>query len=135
MFQVLQQLKTFSFQFHQLSLFHFKQPKDGGQSMYPREPFVPQLPICEWMIDDMKFKLNDYVVIKLDIEGGEYPIMQHIWDYHNDECISLIDEMFIEWHPWGQDPWIDGQHHHYLERAHSWNDQFQAKGIKMHMWH
>merc|ERR1712087_560639 len=61
---------------------------------------VECIDICQWMIYDMEFSENDYVIIKLDVEGAEYPIINHI--YQNNECLSLIDEMFVEWHPWGQ---------------------------------
>ena len=95
---------------------------------------VDCIDICEWMIYDMKFSKNDHVIIKLDIEGGEYPIMKRIWEYPNDECISLIDEMFIEWHPWGQQPWNDTKEHHYSERGKEWKGKFVSKGVKMHHW-
>eukprot|EP01083_Nonionella_stella_P271304 919271_1 len=39
---------------------------------------VDCIDVCEWMIHEMHFEINDTVIIKLDVEGAEYKIMEHI---------------------------------------------------------
>ena len=33
--------------------------------------------------------------VKMDIEGGEYNIINHL---HKNDCLKFIDKLFIEWH-------------------------------------
>lgn len=42
-----------------------------------------------------EFNDDDYIVLKLDIEGGEYKV---IADLINTNKIKKIDELFVEWH-------------------------------------
>lgn len=58
----------------------------------------PQLTEC---IDIEKFIINnfskeDYIVLKLDVEGSEYKIIEHLLE--NDNAINYINELLIEWH-------------------------------------
>mmetsp|Transcript_25255 Transcript_25255/g.79853 ORF Transcript_25255/g.79853 Transcript_25255/m.79853 type:complete len:268 (+) Transcript_25255:148-951(+) len=41
------------------------------------------------------FTLDDFVVVKLDIEGAEYAVVE---DLLASDALPLIDEIFIEWH-------------------------------------
>ncbi len=41
------------------------------------------------------FNQDDYIVVKLDIEGAEYEVVESIL---NTGAIEMIDELFIEWH-------------------------------------
>ena len=41
------------------------------------------------------FDDNDYIVLKLDIEGGEYRVIS---DLINTNKINKINELFVEWH-------------------------------------
>lgn len=38
---------------------------------------------------------NDMVILKMDIEGAEYDVLQKILD---DGTISMVNKMFVEWH-------------------------------------
>jgi len=40
-------------------------------------------------------KRNDYTVVKMDIEGGEYGLINHMINY---DTLRFIDELRIEWH-------------------------------------
>ena len=44
-----------------------------------------------------QFKKNDYIILKLDIEGAEYKVLKHMIE---NGSIDFIDELFIEWHDW-----------------------------------
>lgn len=41
------------------------------------------------------FKKNDYIVLKLDIEGAEYKVLNKLLE---DGTIHYINKLFIEWH-------------------------------------
>lgn len=43
----------------------------------------------------LSFDKNDYIVVKLDIEGAEYEVIEHIL---NSGAINMVNELFIEWH-------------------------------------
>ncbi|KAA1261571.1 hypothetical protein LF1_41210 [Rubripirellula obstinata] len=37
----------------------------------------------------------DYLAVKMDIEGAEFPVLRHLI---REDVLSLIDALFIEWH-------------------------------------
>ena len=41
------------------------------------------------------FSVDDYIVLKLDVEGAEYSILQNLLDRNK---LSYINEIYIEWH-------------------------------------
>lgn len=41
------------------------------------------------------FSDKDYLIVKLDIEGAEYKVIEHLIDT---QAINLIDELWVEWH-------------------------------------
>lgn len=41
------------------------------------------------------FETDDYIVLKLDIEGAEYRVVS---DLINSGAIEMVDELFVEWH-------------------------------------
>ena len=41
------------------------------------------------------FSNEDYLIVKLDIEGAEYKVIEHLI---NTKAIKLIDEIWVEWH-------------------------------------
>jgi FkbM family methyltransferase len=43
------------------------------------------------------FQLADYVAVKIDVEGGEYELFEHLL---KTGAVSLLDELFVEWHGW-----------------------------------
>lgn len=53
---------------------------------------VPSVSLSKFL---EQFSDDDYVVVKLDIEGSEYYVIE---DLFNSGAINKIDELFIEWH-------------------------------------
>ncbi len=58
----------------------------------------PELVEC---VDIEKFIINnfttdDYIVLKLDVEGSEYAIIEHL--LKNNNAIHYLNELLIEWH-------------------------------------
>jgi FkbM family methyltransferase len=54
---------------------------------------VKALDISEWIKNS--FSINDYIVLKMDIEGAEYDVLQHMIDH---KSILYVKEIFVDWH-------------------------------------
>lgn len=54
---------------------------------------VPCVDLSQWMLS--KFTKEDYVILKMDVEGFEYEILQKMFD---DGSFDLVDKLYIEWH-------------------------------------
>lgn len=54
---------------------------------------IPCVDFSKWCTEN--FKKEDYVVLKLDIEGAEYEVLDKML---KDNSISLIDVLYIEFH-------------------------------------
>jgi len=55
---------------------------------------VPCIDFSRWVRE--RFTPDDYVVLKLDIEGSEYEVLEKMI---NEGSIKLISKLYIEWHP------------------------------------
>ena len=67
-----------------------KAKRDWGQGQVIR---VAAIDFSEWLKENVKKK--DYVIVKCDIEGSEYPVLKKVIDDGNDKLIDLI---MVEWH-------------------------------------
>lgn len=109
----------------------FNKPKVGGRAT------VRCIEICEWMMQIMGFRLEDYIIFKLDVEGAEYPILYYIMQHQ--ECMDLIDELWIEWHPWGQQDYLPPDHQRgpgtWLNLPQNWTTKLQHAGVQVETWH
>ena len=54
---------------------------------------VPTIDIHKWIVSN--FSKNDYIILKLDVEGSEYSILPHML---KNNTFEYIDKLFIEWH-------------------------------------
>lgn len=54
---------------------------------------VPSVDLSKWIMDN--FKIEDYIVLKLNIEGAEYEILKKMI---RDGSIHFIDELYVEFH-------------------------------------
>jgi len=63
----------------------------GGD--FVEEVEVPQIDLSEWMITNLQ--PEDFVILKMDVEGAEYDVLEKIVDAG---AINLIDKVYIEWH-------------------------------------
>lgn len=65
-----------------------------GKGRQPQEPSLAYvLDFSEWLLQTVS--LEDFVVIKLDIEGAEHEVIPHLIETG---AIYLIDELFVECH-------------------------------------
>ena len=67
--------------------------KDKG-NVDPNDSFtVETVDFSKFVLDN--FNEKDYIVLKMDVEGAEYDILDKML---SDGSISYIDELYIEWH-------------------------------------
>lgn len=59
---------------------------------------VDAVDFAEWM-GYQKFKDQDRVVLKIDIEGAEIPLLRHLLADKKKE-LCKVDHVFVEWHSW-----------------------------------
>lgn len=60
---------------------------------YLNPKFTPAINFGEWISEN--FRMNDFLFVKMDIEGAEYDVLNSIM---NDGSIDLIDVLAVEWH-------------------------------------
>jgi len=58
-----------------------------------KELTVDCIDLCKWIRE--QFNQDDYIVLKLDIEGAEYPILEKML---TDDTIQYINELYCEFH-------------------------------------
>ena len=69
-------------------------------SLYDR-PFLNPEPILVKSFDfsqwiETNFSLDDYVILSLDIQGGEFPVLEKMVV---DSTTKYLDRLYIDWHP------------------------------------
>ena len=69
-----------------------------GSSLFPRKKgheniFVKQIDFSKYIINN--FKKDDYIILKIDIEGKEYDLLEHMIKTGS---ISYINKIYCEWH-------------------------------------
>jgi len=62
-----------------------------GQKL--EEVSMPCFDLSSWIME--KFSVNDYIILKLDIEGAEYKVLQKMFD---DGSIDYINRLYVEFH-------------------------------------
>lgn len=98
------------------SLFH------GKHSTGEKYNEVQCVNICEWIKNNVSG--DDYVILKLDIEGAEYTVIDALIEKGIDKH---IDEWFIEWHMPGKLPNLDAAYMNevkdkFIEKKYKWTD-------------
>jgi len=63
---------------------------------------VRGIDICDYIIEKVKGKKEDYIVLKMDIEGSEYQVLPFILE--NEACYNLIDRLVVEFHDYVKIP-------------------------------
>lgn len=112
---------TLTFHRHQYSV---------GYSVYDTHPKsfkqqgefqVPAIDFSAWL--KAKVSPDDYVILKMDIEGAEYKVLQKMLD---DGTIDLVSKLYIEFH----DHWMvleEGEHDRLVA-------DLRAKGLTPYNW-
>ena len=67
--------------------------KFGKQIDYTTPQMVPCIDFSQWLAKELTWE--DYIVVKMDIEGAEYAVLEKALA---EKTIALIDELVVEWH-------------------------------------
>ncbi len=68
--------------------------KKTGNIQYGRPLHVEAIDFSNW-IESNFVKDSDFIILKMDIEGGEYDVLEKMIA---DDTLSYINVLFIEWH-------------------------------------
>lgn len=69
--------------------------KTTGELNYDKAVIVPSIDFAAFLKN--RFAEKDCVVVKMNIEGGEYPLITHLIDT---KAIERIDLLVLQWHWW-----------------------------------
>lgn len=78
------------------TLFRDKLTKENGGfgTLDTANPdIVKTIDLSRWIRDELRS--NDYVVLKLDVEGAEYDILEKM---ARDDTLGRVRHLFVEWH-------------------------------------
>lgn len=62
---------------------------------YSNPVAVQAIDFQEWLLTELATTNENYVIIKMDIEGAEYPVLRKMIE---SKTIHLIDELYVEFH-------------------------------------
>ncbi|MBN8560158.1 MAG: FkbM family methyltransferase [Leptolyngbya sp. UWPOB_LEPTO1] len=65
----------------------------GRQLDYANPRHVESMDFSQWILNN--FDLSDHIVVKMDIEGAEYPVLEKMIE---DGSIYYINKLYVEWH-------------------------------------
>jgi len=65
----------------------------GPRKHRVKEETVKSIDFDRWVKE--KFNKDDYIILKMDIEGAEYEVLEHMI---KNGSINYIDKLYIEWH-------------------------------------
>jgi hypothetical protein len=54
---------------------------------------VETIDLSRWMLENTK--TSDYLILKLDVEGAEYDILEKMI---RDNAVQRLNHLFVEWH-------------------------------------
>ena len=86
---------------------------------------VSCIDFSKWIFNNCS--LEDLVIIKFDIEGSEYDILEKMIE---DDTIKLVNEMYIEWHP---NIFVDSIT--YIDKQNNIEKILKEHTIKLNQWH
>ncbi len=87
--------------------------------------------ITRFIKETLKLKATDTVVVKMDIEGNEWSILEK-W-LKDSDMIDIIDELFVEVHYYHPSVRWDNQDHTRDQASHLFAS-LRAKGFYVHPW-
>eukprot|EP00271_Cylindrocystis_brebissonii_P021002 TRINITY_DN7314_c0_g1_i1.p1 TRINITY_DN7314_c0_g1~~TRINITY_DN7314_c0_g1_i1.p1 ORF type:complete len:338 (-),score=54.19 TRINITY_DN7314_c0_g1_i1:1410-2423(-) len=112
----------------------FVAERDG--SVRFRGKKVPMVNITRFIKEEARLTAEDAVIVKMDIEGTEWPILQE-W-IEDEEMASIIDEIFVEVHyhhaSMAKFGWDKQTYPHSREEALQLLITLRKKGYFVHPW-
>jgi FkbM family methyltransferase len=67
--------------------------RPAGKKPFVEEVEVPKINLSEWIAQNLNE--DDYIIVKMDIEGAEYDTLEKIIE---DGRLKFIKKLYIEWH-------------------------------------
>jgi hypothetical protein len=61
----------------------------------PSSLYVESFDFSQWL--ESNFSERDYIILSLDIEGAEYPILDKMF---RDSTMKYVDRLYVEFHSW-----------------------------------
>jgi len=99
-----------------------QRPENHAKKLhFPKIGKVEAIDFSRFIIDN--FNQNDYIVLKMDIEGSEYKVLPKMIE---DGSISYINNLIIEWHNW--------QFPQYNELTNSLSSTISSLGVQITGW-
>lgn len=80
-------------------LFDFDQVCKNGELKTSK---IDTIDLSHWIKEN--FSQDDYIVLKMDVEGAEYEILNHLI---KNRCVKFLNELKIEFHNGGEDRYIE----------------------------
>jgi FkbM family methyltransferase len=72
------------------------------------------LDICKFIMDN--FDKDDYIILKIDIEGAEYELLNYML---SNDCLEYINDLFVEFHLGKITNITNDQHNDLINKLHS----------------
>lgn len=95
-----------------------------GKKPFVETANVPMIDFGKWIIDNLN--IDDYIVVKMDIEGAEYDVLERVIETG---AINFFNKLYIEWHSsMFSDPLP------YVEREKIILDEFKNREITVTNW-
>jgi len=96
-------------------------PKHGIKLCFPETGEVEAIDFSKWVIEN--FTEEDFIVLKMDIEGSEYKVLPKMIE---DGSIKFINNLIIEWHNW--------QFPQYNDLTRSLSTKISSLGVQISGW-
>jgi FkbM family methyltransferase len=94
---------------------------------FKEKVFVDSIDFSSFILEN--FTKDDHIILKMDIEGSEYNVLEKMI---NDSSLDLISEIYVEWHSW---VFSNSDKEEILIREQAIINELNAKNIKMHKWY
>ena len=95
---------------------------------------VPALNFGNWL-QQLALRGSDRLLLKIDIEGAEVELLQHVLDQYSDD-FCRVERLWVEWHAFiFDDPILQAQHQAF---AKTFPEQFRAvcgRDVPLQGWH
>ena len=99
-----------------------QRPEDHAKKLhFPETCEVEAIDFSKWVLEN--FTEEDFIILKMDIEGSEYKVLPKMIE---DGSIKFINKLIIEWHNW--------QFPQYNELTSSLSTEISSSGVQVIGW-
>lgn len=99
-----------------------KRPEDHAKKLhFPETGKVEAIDFSKWVLEN--FTEEDFIILKMDIEGSEYKVLPKMIE---DGSIKFINNLIIEWHNW--------QFPQYNDLTRSLSTEISSLGVQVSGW-